>query len=77
MNLKEKYGKIRLLTLIKIQDIMFFPIKNFFQCILYFREDLRLVLNCFPLKIVNTSSPNPFEQISYETYDDHFPIKKP
>ena len=56
---------------------MFFLIKKFFQCILYFLEDLRLIFNYFPLKIVSNNSPNLFEQISYESNDDHFPIKKP
>ena len=77
MNLKEKYGNIGLLTWILIQDIMFFLIKKVFQCILYFIEDLRLVFNDFPLKIVNNNSPNLFEHLSSESNDDHFPIKKP
>ena len=77
MNLKGQYGKIRLSTWILIQDIMFFLIKKFFQCILYFREDLRLVFNYFPLKIVSTNSLNLFEQLSSKSNDDHFPIKKP
>ena len=77
MNLKEQYGKIRLLIWITIQDIMFFLIKKNFQCILYFREYLRLVLNYFPSEIVSTNSPNPFEHLSSESYDDNFLIKKP
>ena len=77
MNLKEQYGKIKLLTWITIQDIMFFLIKKVFQRILYFREDIRLVFNYFPLKIVNTNSPNPFKKLSFESYDDNFPINKP
>jgi len=56
---------------------MFFLIKKFFQCILYFIEDLRLVFSYFPLKFVSNNSPNLFEQLSYESNDDHFPIKKP
>ena len=59
---------------ILIQDII---IKKFFQCILYFIEDLRLVFNYFPLKIVSNNSPNLFEQLSYESNADHFPINKP
>lgn len=77
MNLKEQYGKIRLLTWFVIQDIMFFLIKKVFQCILYFREDLRLIFYYFPLKIVNINSPYPFEQLPFKSYDDHFPIEKP
>ena len=44
---------------------------------MYFIEDLRLVFNYFPLKIINNISPNLFEQLSSESNDDHFPIKKP
>ena len=56
---------------------MLFLIKKIFQCILYFREDLIFVFNYFHLKIVNTNSPNLFEKLSFESYDDNFPIKKP
>lgn len=42
---------------------------------LYFREDLSLVFNYFPLKIINIKYPYTFEQHSSESYDDHFPIK--
>ena len=77
MNPEEQYGKIRLSTWILIQDIMFFLIKKVFKCILYFIEDLRLVFNYFRLKIVSNNSPNLFEQLSQESNDDHFPIKKP
>lgn len=35
MNLKELYEKIKLLTCIVMQDIMFFLIDKIFQCILY------------------------------------------
>ena len=76
MNLKEQYGNIRLPTWILIQDIMFFLIKKVFQCILYFIEDLRLVFNYFPLKIVSNNFPNVFEHLSSESNDDNFPIKK-
>jgi len=76
MNPKEQYEKIMLLTWIVIQDIMFFLINKVFQCILYFREDLRLVFNYFPLKIVNIISPYTFEQLSSESYEYHFPIEE-
>jgi len=76
MNLKEQYEKIRLLTWIVIQDIMFFLINKVFQCILYFREDFRLILDYFPLKIVDIKSPYRFEQHSSNSYKDHFPIEE-
>ena len=77
MNLKEQYGKIRFLTWIVIQDIMFFLIKKVFQCILYFKEDLRLVFNYFPLKIVNIKSRYTFEHHSSESYDDNLQTYEP
>lgn len=76
MNLKEQYGKIRLLTWIFIQDIMLFLIRKVFQCILYFREDLRLIFYHFPLKNVNIYPPYPFKQLSPKSYDDHFSIEE-
>ena len=76
MNLKEQYEKIRLLTWIVIQDIMFFLINKVFQCILHFREDFRLISDYFPLKIVDIKSPYTFEQHSSNSYEDHFPIEE-
>ena len=67
---------LTILTWIVIQDIMFFLIKNFFQCILYFREYLRLIFYYFPLKIVYIYPPYPFEQLSSKSYDDNFPIEE-
>ena len=56
---------------------MFFLINKVFQCILYFREDFRLIFYYFPLKSVDIKSPYTFEQNSYNSYEDHFPIEKP
>ena len=56
---------------------MLFLIKKVFQCILYFREDLRLVFNYFPLKIVNIKSPYTFEHHSFESYDDRLQTDEP
>lgn len=64
MNLEEHHANIRFSTWILIQDIWFFLIKNFFPCILYFSNDLRLIFDYFPLKIVNTKSPYPFQYLS-------------
>ena len=76
MNLKELCEKIRLLTWIFIQDIMFFLIDKFFQCIFHFREDFRLIFYYFPLKTVDIKSPYTFEQQSSNSCEDHFPIKE-
>ena len=76
MNLKELCEKIRILTWIVIQDIMFFLIDKVFQCILYFREDFRLIFYYFLLKNVDIKSPYTFEQHSSNYYEDHFPIEE-
>lgn len=76
MNLKELYEKMRFLTWIVIQDIMFFLIDKFFQCILNFRDDYRLNFYYFPQKNVDIKSPYTFEQQSSNSYEDHFPIKE-
>jgi len=76
MDLKELCEKIKLLTLIVIQDIMLFFIDKVFQCILYFREDFRLNFYYFPLKVVDTKSPYTFEQQSSKSNRDHNPIKE-
>ena len=76
MNLKEQYENIRLLTWIVIKEIMFFLINKFFQCILYFREDFRLIFYYFRLKILDIKSPYTFEKHSSNSYEDHFLIEE-
>jgi len=76
MNLKELYEKIRILTWIIIQDIMFFLIHKIFQCILYFRDDFRLNFYNFPLKNVDEKSPCTLEQQSSNSFEDHHIAKE-
>lgn len=76
MSLKELCEKIRLLTWIVIQDIMFFLIDKVFQCILYSRDDFILKFYYFTLKNVDIKSSYTFEQRSSNSYEDHFPIEE-
>lgn len=76
MNSKELYEKIRLLTWIIIEDIMFFLIHKIFQCIVYFRDDFRLNYYNFPLKNVDEKSPCALEQQSSNSFEDHYTTKE-
>lgn len=72
MNPKELYEKIRLLTWIVIQDIMFFLIHKILQCILYFGDNFYN----FPLKNVDEKSPCTLEQQSSNSFEDHHTAKE-
>jgi len=72
MNLKELYEKIRLLTWIIIQDIMFFLIHKILLCILYCRDNFYN----FPLKNVDEKSPYTLERQSSNSFEDHHTAKE-
>jgi len=72
MNRKEMYEKIRLLTCIISQDIMFFLIHKILLCILYCRDNFYN----FPLKNVDEKSPCTLEQQSSNSIEDHHTTKE-
>ena len=82
--MKGQHGHIRYSSWNFIQDILFFVINYFFsfpknvkkalQSILYLRKDLRLAVDSFSLRIVNTKDLHAFEldqDLFSEFCDDH------